>query len=426
MMNIEKIAVWLPAALLCAASVIFTALYVLAPKAGRVKKFILVFVCAASALASFFLYLYTKNPLSSAAGIFPARHALAFALVLLAAAPLCAGEYQDRLFYFPAASMLFIAALGYISGDPATIALLICLSGILLMVFSGKDASARKGPEAAQLAFIFFFFLASFILLEFYFSEGPGRARTMAYTGFLAALIISSPAAFYTLQKREPASFPVKYAPSRLFLQAAASGVQITLFAGLMAAAPFSRLYMTLFSGALLGLAMFKSITEETYLSYAFRDSVNIIYLALLYFSCAAAQSGITAVAACGALLSAASSSEMIRANGDGLSVTAFKLSPAKVKNSFAGLSAQIITLAAEITLIIAVKNNVVSSPAVQAAALISLLLYLPALLNRIFGAASAALRFIKVDTLNKLSFNDSALKLILYGALSAALFYRW
>jgi hypothetical protein len=425
-MNIEKIIVWLPAALLCCASVIFTALYVLAPKAERMKKFIFAFVCALSALAAFFLYLYTKNRLSCAAGIFPARHALAFAVIFLITAPLGAGEYPDRLFYFPAASMLFIAVLGYISGDPATAALLICLSGVLLMVFSGRDSLDKNGPEAAPVAFIFFFFLASFIFLEFYFSSGPGTAKTMAYTGFLAALVISSPSAFYTLQKKEPASFPVKYAPSRLILQAAASGVQIVLFAGLMAAAPFSRLYMTLLSGALLGMAMFKSITEETYPAYASRDSVNIIYLALLYFSCAPALNGVTAVAACGVLLSAASSGEMIRSNSEGLSVTAFRLSPAKVKNSFAGLLAQIITLAAEITLIIAVKNSVAGNPAVQAAALISLLLYLPALLNRLFGAASAALRFIKVDTLNKLSFNDSALKLVLYGALSAALFYRW
>jgi hypothetical protein len=66
------------------------------------------------------------------------------------------------------------------------------------------------------------------------------------------------------------------------------------------------------------------------------------------------------------------------------------------------------------------------SIPAVQAMAIIAVVIYMPAVLNRIFAAASIALRLIRVDTRLKLSFNESALKLILYGGLTAALFYRW
>jgi hypothetical protein len=249
----------------------------------------------------------------------------------------------------------------------------------------------------------------------------------MAYTGFLAALIVSSPQAFYTFRRSNPAIFASKFAPSRFFLQAITAGIEIIIIAALMQASQWSRIYMTLFAGIMLAMAMFKSITEESYAAYALRDSVNLVFLAVLYFSCTGSPAGnIAAIAACGSLLSAAASYEMIRANAEETTVTSLKLAPFRVKNGFAGYIAQIILLCVEVTVIAAIKKGLVESPAVQAAAIISVVLYLPAVLNRIFAITSMSMRFIKVDTLKKLSFNDSALKLFLYGAISAALFYRW
>ena len=426
-MNAEKMMVWLPAAISGAAAVSFAAIHVLMPKSAGLKKVIFTVVCSVSSLFVFFLYMYSGNPVTSIAGIYPVRCALVFAVLLTVTAPFCLAGTQDRLFYFPASSMLFIALLGACFSDPLTEMLLFCLSGTLFFVFSRRDTAGREGPDTAALASMFFFFLASFISVRLFFSSGPGRAGTMAYTGFLAALIISSPQAFYTFRRSEPAVFAARFAPPRFFLRAITAGVRIIIIAALMQASQWSHIYMTLFAGTMLAMAMFKSITEESYMAYALRDSENLFFLAVLYFSCAGSPAGnIAAIAACGVLLSAAASYEMIRANAEELTVTALKLAPARVRNGFAGYAAQIILLGAEVTVITAIKNGLTPSPAVQAAAIISVLFYIPAVLNRIFTITSMSMRLIKVDTLKKLSFNDSALKLVLYGAVSAALFYRW
>jgi|GEM_PF-1820515 hypothetical protein len=427
MINVEKIMVWLPAAISGAAAVAFAAMHVLMPKAEGLKKAVFTAVCFVSSIFAFFLYMYSRNFSAAIAGIYPVRSALVFALLLTVTAPFCLDGTQDRLFYFPASAMLFIALLGACFCDPMTEMLLFCLSGALFFVFSGRDTAGREGPDTAAIASMFFFFLAAFISAGLFFSSGPGRAGTMAYTGFLAALIVSSPPAFYTLRRGDPPLFASKFAASRFFLRAITAGAQIIIMAAMMSGGQWSRIYMTLFAGTMLAMAMFKSITEESYISYALRDSANLGFLALLYFSCTCSPAGnMAAMAACGALLSAAASYEMIRANPEELTVTALKLAPSRVKNGFAGYIAQIILLAVEVTVIAAIKKGIVDSPAVQAAAIISVVFYIPAVLNRIFSITSMSMRFIKVDAMKKLSFNDSAIKLVLYGAVSAALFCRW
>jgi hypothetical protein len=422
MMNVERFFFYFPAVLAGAAAVVFAALHVLAPQTGNLKKNIFSAVSALSALSFGFLYLYTGN------SHFPAcagRSAVIFTIMALVITPLCLYGRQDKLFYFPAAGMFLAVILASAFGDPATGSILFCLTGAFFFVFSGSDIREKTGPSPEAAAQVFIFFFASFFMLEFYLTAS-GRGAGMAYTGLLSALVVSSPFTFYTFSKREPAPFSVKYAPSRFFLQSMTAGAQIVIISSLMKTPGWSPVYMTLFAGIILGFAMFKSITEESYMSYAVRDFANMIFLALLYFSCAGPDEKTAAIAACGILLSAAASYELIRANGPDITVTTLKLSPLKVKNSPAGLVAQLINLGVEIILIAGIKNGMSSIPAVQAMAIIAVVIYMPAVLNRIFAAASIALRLIRVDTRLKLSFNESALKLILYGGLTAALFYRW